>query len=170
MLTILFVLLATGASGQTHEQDSTQAQDAWLKLHYLTESADAPEHLKRHGVTLDLEKLRTYVKASERTLEEFALDKAAFVCANREKFEKDPEALAKFFDRQDAEETALIQSIVDGLPAAIGDANAASFQAFVSHEGVSRSGGYDKSGALRAGKVDPGFFTARVCAWKERQS
>jgi succinylglutamate desuccinylase len=123
--------------------DPTPTEEAWHELESIAnESAlTVDDHLKMHGLNPDsVSALKRY---AEKSMFEFNQwdDKhmEQTLCRQRAKYENDAERLADWFEKTDEERNKRMQKVIDDLPTAIGDSNAAAFLSFTEHKRFKKS-------------------------------
>ena len=104
MMLMMALVLALPALAQ---EDPTAISREWLTI--TGESQRNPDKASTA--------LKAEVAKSEAATRKLAMDKTAYLCANRAKYDSDPEAVAKYIADWDAEFTAIHAAALAKIPA-----------------------------------------------------
>jgi hypothetical protein len=147
---------------------ATADEDVLVKLRAITNDNDsvaAAAHLHAHGVTIsNLPEVKKYLADEDKRLERYILDRMTYICAHRDTFDNDAEALASYWDETVAGKAKIRAESVAGLNKLMSESDLAGFQTFVAHS--ERVHGYqpDHGFIIRSGQRTPKEYNDRTCS------
>ena len=168
----LILLLTSLAAVSQEEVYATPAETTWMYVTVITswDAEDMFENLRPQGFSeAGMEALRAHVSDGTAQLNALARSGTETVCARRADFERDPETLAQEFERQEAEDRALRERLVDQLDDVLGPADAAILlwmmaqDLFLKTSDGQRGLRIDVPGAVRSGTLTPADAADAAC-------